>query len=300
MNRRKFLQATAAAGLGLALPHSLSTLVAATPPKIDLALGHGPSAAQITRAAIDALGGIRKLISRGDVVVVKPNIGWDRLPEQAANTNPEVVAEVVRLCVEAGAKKVKVFDHPVNDPRRCYIQSGIAAAAGAAGAEVSYMDDRKFRDMEIKGIVLKSWPLYTEVIEADKVINIPIAKRHGEAKLTLSMKNWMGVMGGSRYRIHQKLDASIVDLAMKIKPALTVLDAVRILTGNGPQGGDLRDVKRLDTIIAGTDQVAIDAYGATLFGMQGSDLGYVRLGQEVGFGKMDLAKLVIKKLDLKS
>ena len=297
MNRRRFLQATAAAGLGLSLPPSLSNLVAATPPpKIDLVVVQGSSAAQITRAAIDALGGIRKFISRGDIVVVKPNIGWDRLPEQAANTNPEVVAEVVRLCIEAGAKKVKVFDRPVNDARRCYVQSGIAASAGAAGAEVSYMDDRKFRDMEIKGIVLSSWPLYTEVIEADKVINIPIAKRHGEAKLTLSMKNWMGVMGGSRYRIHQKLDASIVDVAMKIKPTLTVLDAVRILTGNGPQGGDLRDVKRLDTVIAGTDQVAIASSGATLFGMKGSDLGYVRLGQEAGFGKMDLAKLVIRKI----
>jgi uncharacterized protein (DUF362 family) len=300
MNRRKFLQTTAAAGLGLSLPPSLSHLIAAAPPQLDLAVVHGFSAAQITRAAIDALGGIRRFISRGDVVVVKPNIGWDRLPEQAANTNPEVVAEVVRLCFEAGAKKVKVFDRPVNDARRCYVQSGIAATANAAGAEVSYMDDRKFKDMELKGTVLHSWPLYTEVIEADKVINIPIAKRHGEAKLTLSMKNWMGVMGGSRYRIHQKLDASIVDVAMKIKPALTVLDAVRILTGNGPQGGDLRDVKRLDTVIAGTDQVAIDAYGATLFGMKGSDLGYVRLGQEVGFGKMDLATLVIRKLELKS
>jgi uncharacterized protein (DUF362 family) len=292
MNRRKFLQATAAAGIGLSLPPSLSNLFAATPPtKIDLVVVRGSSAAQITRTAIDALGGMRQFISRGDIVVVKPNIGWDRLPEQAANTNPEVVAEVVRLCIEAGAKKVKVFDRPVND-----VQSGIAASAGAAGAEVSYMDERKFRDMEIKGIALSSWPLYTEVIEADKVINVPIAKRHGEAKLTLSMKNWMGVMGGSRYRIHQKLDASIVDVAMKIKPTLTVLDAVRILTGNGPQGGDLRDVKRLDTVIAGTDQVAIDSYGATLFGMKGSELGYVRLGQEAGFGKMDLATLVIKRI----
>jgi uncharacterized protein (DUF362 family) len=301
MNRRTFLQTTAAAGLGLSLPPSLSSLVAApTPPKIDLAVVQGSSAAQITRAAIDALGGIKKFISRGDIVVVKPNIGWDRLPEQAANTNPDVVAEVVRLCIEAGARKVKVFDRPVNDARRCYVQSGISAAATAAGAEVSYMDDRKFKDMEMKGIALSSWPLYTEVIEADKVINIPIAKRHGEAKLTLSIKNWMGVMGGSRYRIHQKLDASIVDVAMKIKPALTVLDAVRILTANGPQGGNLRDVKRLDTVIAGTDQVAIDAYGATLFGMKGSELGYVRLGQEVGLGKMDLAALTVRKIDLKS
>jgi uncharacterized protein (DUF362 family) len=249
-------------------------------------------------AAINALGGINKFISRGDVVVIKPNIAWDRTPEQAGNTNPEVVAAVVKLCFEAGAKKVRVFDRPVNDPRRCYIQSGIAPAAGALGANVDYVDDRKFKDMDIKGEALKSWPLYTELFEADKVINVPIAKHHGSAKLTMSMKNWMGVMGGSRRQIHQKLDESLVDLSLKIKPTLTILDAVRILTANGPQGGSLDDVKKLDTVIVGVDQVAIDAYGATLFGMKGSDLGYVTIGHARGLGQMDLNKVKIKKISL--
>jgi uncharacterized protein (DUF362 family) len=130
------------------------------------------------------------------------------------------------------------------------------------------------------------------------VINIPIAKHHGLAKLTMSMKNWMGVMGGSRRQIHQKLDESLVDLSTKIKPTLTILDAVRILTANGPQGGSLADVKKLDTIIVGVDQVAIDSYGATLFGMKGSDLGYVTLGHQIGLGQMDLSKLHIKKLQV--
>jgi len=160
------------------------------------------------------------------------------------------------------------------------------------------MDERKFKETEINGLALKSWPLYTDIFEADKVINVPIAKHHSLAKLTLSMKNWMGMMGGSRRVIHQKLDESLVDLAMKAKPCLTILDAVRILTDNGPQGGDLKDVKRLDTVIAGTDQVAIDAYGATLFGMKGSELGYVRVASEHKFGVMDLGKLKIKKISV--
>jgi len=296
MDRRKFLKTAAISGIGLAVPSldPLTTFGAAPSP--DLAVAQGPSPEKIVRAAIDALGGIKRFISRGDVVVVKPNIGWDRVPEQAGNTNPDVVAAVVRLCYEAGAKKVKVFDRPVNDPRRCYVQSGIEAAARAAEAEVSFMDDRKFKDMAINGLALKTWPLYAEIFEADKVINVPIAKHHGLAKLTLAMKNWMGMMGGSRRMIHQKLDESLVDLAMKAKPCLTVLDAVRILTDNGPQGGDLKDVKKLDTVIAGVDQVAIDAYGATLFGMKGSDLGYVRLAAEHKFGVMDLGKLKIRKI----
>jgi len=264
----------------------------------DLVVAHGASPERIVRAAIDAVGGVRRFISRGDVVVIKPNIAWDRTPEQAGNTNPEVVAAMVKLCFEAGAKKVRVFDRPVNDPRRCYVQSGIAPAAGSLGADVDYVDERKFRDMTINGEALKSWPLYSEVFEADKVINIPIAKHHGLAKLTMSMKNWMGVMGGSRRQIHQKLDESLVDLSMKIKPTLTILDAVRILTANGPQGGNLADVKKLDTVIVGVDQVAIDSYGATLFGMKGSDLGYVRIGNELGLGKMELNKLLIKKIQV--
>ncbi len=300
MERRRFLKLAALTGAGLSLPPGIVTLAeaAASATRPDLVVAHGASPAKIVTAAIDAMGGIGKFISRGDVVVIKPNIGWDRTPEQAGNTNPEVVAAVARLCLEAGAKKVKVFDRPVNDPRRCYVQSGIAAAVSALGIEAEYMDERKFKETLLNGQVLKSWPLYSDVLEADKVINVPIAKHHGLAKLTLSMKNWMGIMGGSRRQIHQKLDESLVDLSMKIKPALTVLDAVRILTANGPQGGSLADVKKLDTVIVGIDPVAVDSYGATLFGMKGSDLGYVTMGHQRGLGQMDLNKLHIKKLQV--
>jgi uncharacterized protein (DUF362 family) len=298
MDRRNFIKLASLTGVGLAVPDGLVALAEAgeKATRPDLVVAHGASPKLIVNAALEAMGGIKKFISRGDIVVIKPNIGWDRTPEQAANTNPEVVAAVVKLCFEAGAKKVKVFDRPVNDPRRCYVQSGIAPAVKALGAEVDFMDMRKFKDMAINGKALKSWPLYTDIFEADKVINIPIAKHHGLGKLTMAMKNWMGVMGGSRRKIHQKLDESLVDLALKIKPTLTVLDAVRILTDNGPQGGSLKDVKRLDTVIVGVDQVAVDSYGATLFGMKGSDLGYVRFGHARGIGQMDLTKMKIKKI----
>jgi uncharacterized protein (DUF362 family) len=298
VDRRTFIKLAALTGAGFSLPAGLNAIVEAAEKAAqpDLVVAHGASPEKIVTSALDAMGGMQKFISRGDIVVIKPNIAWDRTPEQAGNTNPEVVAAVVRLCFEAGAKKVKVFDRPVNDPRRCYVQSGIASAAKAVGADVDYMDERKFKDVDIKGVALKSWPLYSDIFEADKVINVPIAKHHGLAKLTMSMKNWMGVMGGSRRQIHQKLDESLVDLSLKIKPALTILDAVRILTANGPQGGSLADVKKLDTVIVGIDPVAIDSYGATLFGMKGSDLGYVTIGHKLGIGQMDLNKLRIKKI----
>ncbi len=300
MNRREFLKTSAIAGIGFSIPSSLSLLVDSceSAPGPNLVVAVGPNPGKIARAAVDALGGMKKFIFRGDVVVVKPNIGWDRLPEQAATTNPEVVAEIVMMCFEAGAKKVKVFDRTVNDPRRCYMQSGIYQAAGKAGADVSYIDERRFREIAINGIVLKKWPLYQDILNADKVINVPIAKHHGLSKLTMSMKNWMGIMGGSRSQIHQRIDESLVDVSRAVRPALTVLDAVRVLTRNGPQGGNPADVRRLDTVVASVDQVAVDSYGATLFGMKGSDLGYVRIADRSGLGTMDLSKVRIKKVSL--
>jgi uncharacterized protein (DUF362 family) len=302
MERRKFLKMAAIAGSGLLLGKNLdgyfSSAEAYEPYDLVIARGPGKSPSAITKAALSAMGGMKKFISKGDIVVIKPNIAWDRLPEQAGNTNPDVVATVVKLCFEAGAKKVKVFDRTVNDPRRCYKQSGIEDAVKKAGAEISFVDERRFREMSIKGQVLKTWPLYRDIFESDKLINIPVAKHHGLAKLTMSMKNWMGVMGGQRGRIHQRLGESLADLALVIKPTLTLLDAVRILTRNGPQGGDLDDVKRLDTIVAGVDQVAVDSYGATLFGMSGSDLTYLKAASEAGIGTMDLSKLTIKKLNV--
>ncbi len=299
MYRRDFLKSAAIAGAGLALPASLDVLIdsaEAAPQRSDLVVANGSSPAKITRAAIDALGGMKKFISKGDVVVVKPNIGWDRLPDHAATTNPEVVATIVKMCLEAGAKKVKVFDRSVNDARRCYVQSGIQAAAKNAGADVSFVDERRFKDKQINGLVLKSWPIYEDILTADKIINVPIAKHHSLSHLTMAMKNWMGIMGGSRGQIHQRIDESLVDLSRAIKPTLTVLDAVKILTRNGPQGGNLADVKKTDTVIASVDQVAVDSYGATLFGMKGSDLGYLKLGEKGGLGNMDLSKVRIKKV----
>jgi len=299
MKRRDFLRLTALTSLSLAMDVDLRTNEAfGAAPAYDLAVVTGASPAKITSAAIDVLGGMKAFVKRGDVVVVKPNIGWDRTPDYAANTNPEVVSTLVRLCLEAGAKKVKVFDRSVNDPRRCYVQSGIADAVKKAGGEVSYIDERKFRDVKINGSVLKSWPLYTELMEADKVINVPIAKHHGLSRLTLGMKNWMGVMGGSRASIHQKINESLVDISMAIKPTLIVLDAVRVLTANGPQGGNLKDVKKLDTIVAGVNQVAVDAYGTTLFGLKSNDIGYVRIAAQKGFGPMDIARMKIRKISV--
>jgi Uncharacterized conserved protein len=297
MDRREFLKTAAAAGVSLALPGLLlPDGSAAAAEKLDMVVAKGPSPARITRAAVDAFGGMRRFVSRGDVVVIKPNIGWDRTPEYAATTNPEVVGTLVRLCFEAGAKKVKVFDHTVSSPRRPTSRAASPMRPRPQAPICPSWKTGKFREMKIQGETLKSWPLYTEVFEADKIINVPIAKVHGTSILTLGMKNWMGVMGGSRGRIHQRIDPCLVDMARTVRPTLVVLDAVRILVANGPTGGDLSDVRLMNTVAVSQDQVAMDAFGSTLFGLREDALGCVRLGHQAGLGNMRLARQKIRRI----
>jgi uncharacterized protein (DUF362 family) len=293
MNRRTFIKTFSAGLIGSSFfdPADAFSLEAENPSILSVVKGTDP--ATVTAKAIEELGGMARFVARGDVVLVKPNMGWDRTPEQAANTNPVVVGALVELAYDAGAKKVKVFDYTCNSARRCYKKSGIADAAREAGADVFFVEDRKFKKQNINGEKLKEWPVYKEALEVDKIINVPIAKHHSLAGYTLSMKNFMGIIGGRRNLLHQKLDTNIVDLAAFFKPALTVLDAVRVLTANGPQGGNLKDVKTLNTVAASSDQVAIDAFGTTLFGKTAETFPHIQIAYSRGLGEKNLSKVRI-------
>jgi len=248
--------------------------------------------AELARRAIAALGGMSRFVGRGDIVAIKPNIGWDRTPAQAANTNPRVVAEVVRLCLDAGAHRVVVTDASCNEARRSFQRSGIWRAAHEAGADVILPAEHRFREMRLAGELLDRWPVYRPLIEADKLINVPVAKHHNLSLYTGAMKNWYGVLGGRRNRLHQNIHLSVADLATFMRPTLTVLDATRVLIRNGPQGGNLADAKDLHQVVAGTDEVAIDAYGAALLGVDPMRIGYLLLGRERGLGNWQSAEPV--------
>lgn len=247
--------------------------------------------AELTRKAIEALGGMKRFISRGDIVAIKPNIGWDRMPVHAANTNPKVVAEVVRLAFDAGAKKVIVTDASCNEPNRCFQRSGIWRAAYALGATIILPAAHRFREIRMRGDVLDLWPVYTPLVNADKVINVPVAKHHNLSKFTASMKNWYGLLGGRRNRLHQNIDVSIADLATFMRPSLTVMDATRVLMRNGPQGGNVDDAKDMHQVVAGLDEVAIDAYGTTLIGEKAENVKYLKMGHDRGIGNMNWEQL---------
>jgi uncharacterized protein (DUF362 family) len=273
---------------------SSTTSTAAALP--DLAVFRGDDPQRNVQAALDALGGIGRFVRRGAKVVLKPNVLTGAAPEYAVTTNPDVLKAVALLCFEAGAASVTVLDRPTSSARTAFEVSGLAKAASDAGATVKYLTDRNFESVDIpKGRMLTSWPLVTDVFDADVFINMPIAKTHGMAGLTMGMKNLMGIMGGARGTIHLDFDQKIVDVNTLVRPHLVVLDAYRILTRNGPTGGNLADVKTTKTVVVGTNQASVDAYGATLFGKTASDLGYLVRAQEQGLGETDLRRLTVRE-----
>jgi uncharacterized protein (DUF362 family) len=276
-----------------------SHVVPANPAFPDLTVISSGSPRQLVQRALEELGGMQRFISRADVVIVKPNIAWDRTPEQAANTNPDVVAEVVRQCWAAGAKKVIVTDVSCNDPRRCFQRSGIAEAARLEGADILLPEPEKFREVNLGGDILQEWPVFQPFLEADKIINIPIAKHHSLTGATLGMKNWYGILGGQRHRLHQRIHESLVDLADFVQPTLTLIDSYRVLLRNGPTGGNLEDVLVKKTLVAGTDPVALDAYVAKAYwNLDSPALPYLKMAADRGLGSLQFEKLRMKVVAL--
>jgi uncharacterized protein (DUF362 family) len=265
-------------------------------PLPDLAVWTGDDPEANVRAAIAALGGMARFVKRDDKVVVKPNVLTGRAPQFATTTNPQVLAGIIKLCLEAGAAQVVVLDRPTSSARQAFDVSGLTAATTAAGGSLKILSDRNFERVAIpNGRSLTSWPLVADVFDADVFINVPIAKTHSMAGLTMSMKNLMGIMGGERGTIHQDFAQKIVDVNTLVKPHLVVLDAYRMLIRNGPTGGDLKDVRLAKTVVAGTSQVAVDAFGATLFGWKPTDLDYLVRAADQGLGIIDLAGLSVAK-----
>ena len=313
ISRRNFIKGLAATGAGIyglqladgimtsrsSAAEPLGSGVRLAVAQGDLSRGPEPELVKrVTREAVIALGGMSRFVSKKSVVMVKPNIGWSRSPAQAANTNPYVVEAVVEMCREAGAKKVRVLDHTVNQPRITYGVSGIKAAVKRASGSLEFIDDRKFKEKSISaGELLKSWPVYEDALDADVLINLPIAKHHSLTRLSLGIKNMMGLIQ-NREDIHTRIDQKLADLSTVIRPHLVIVDAYRILTAHGPNGGTPEDVKLAGQVIAGTDPVAADSYAATLFGLKGEDVAHIKAAHNMGIGEIDLDKVQIQKVSV--
>ncbi|MFO7622905.1 MAG: DUF362 domain-containing protein [Anaerolineales bacterium] len=293
------LPTTGEAGPAAASPMTTSQTATPLPASApDLVVARGSDPETIVRRALAAFGGMQNFVPRNASVIIKPNICVSyHTYEYAATTNPWVVAALVKLCLEAGARSVQVMDLPFGGSQQeAYARSGIAEQVDAAGGEMVHMSSLKYVSADIpQGKDLKKVKIFGDVQKADVLINVPIAKHHGLARLTLGMKNLMGLIK-DRPSMHSNLGQRLADLTSLFQPTLTVVDAVNILMANGPSGGNLNDVKPMDTVIASPDIVAADSYATSLFGLRPEDIAYIPAAAAMGLGRSDLHNLSIEEI----
>jgi len=313
MKRRDFLKAAAITGLattfklteGMDLMAQKSVKTAVKAGGTDLVAVMGGEPAQMFRKAIAELGGMGKYVKKGQKVCVKPNIGWDKVPEMASNTNPELVAEIVRQCLQAGASHVVVFDNSCDDWRKAYKNSGIEAAATAAGAKMLPVKDISYyRDIALpRGVKLKTAKVHQAILDSDVWINVPVLKNHEGALMTIAMKNHMGIVWDRGFFHRNDLQQCIADICTLNKPAvLHVVDAYRVMKTNGPRGRALSDVANAKALFVSADIVAVDTAATKFFGqleaMPLESVKHIALAQDLKLGTMDLSKLKVKKIQL--
>ncbi|MEJ2169756.1 MAG: DUF362 domain-containing protein [Desulfobacterales bacterium] len=314
VNRRQFLDRLAKAGICIAAAgaagfwfHDPKGPLSSAPqpsnltlkdfsmdlPRQKMSIVRGADRAATLGMALKSMGGIETFVKKGDRVLLKVNAAFASPAMLSATTHPAIITEMTRLCFLAGAASVVVTDNPINDPAACFTLTGIADAARKAGARVVLPRDDLFRPMTVKGAALiRNWPvLYKPFTDIDKVIGMAPLKDHHRSGASMTMKNWYGLLGGRRNIFHQDINGIITELAMMVKPSLVILDATTAMMTNGPTGGSLSDLKHTNTMIAGTDQVAADAFGASLLGRSLDKLPYIGKAQAAGIGTADYEKL---------
>jgi uncharacterized protein (DUF362 family) len=311
MNRREFLKTAAVVGAAAAIKINTRASAAADAvaekvadaakdaPKSVVAVVRNGEPAEMFRKGIEELGGMKAFVKPGQKVVVKPNIGWDKTPEEGANTNPELIGEIVRQAVAAGASVVTVFDRTCNEWTRCYKNSGIEDAAREAGAQVVTGQDESWyveRECE-QAVKLKKTKVHRSLLEADVVINVPVLKNHGGAKLTAAMKNWMGVVWDRGYFHSNDLQQCIADSVLYRKPDLNVIDAYRVMLAHGPQGRSINDIEVKKYQILSADIVAADTLSLKVIDYELRQVPHITMGEAHGLGSSDESKFDIRRID---
>jgi len=308
MDRREFIKKSLATGVitGSALTFGNFSHLFAYPYRsvfdkpFDLVAIKGGEPDVMFDKGIQSLGGMKAFIKKGQTVVVKPNIGWDTIPERGANTNPILIKRIIQHCFEAGAKDVYVFDHTCDNWKRCYSNSGIESTVKDAGGKVvSGESESYYQKVTVKnGKKLTDAKVHELILESDVFINVPILKHHSSADLTIGMKNLMGIVWDRGYWHRNDLHQCIADFATYRKPDLNIIDAYFVMKRNGPKGVSKEDVLTLKSQIISTDIVAADAAAAKLFSADPNDIDHIRIAHEMKIGNMNLDQLNINRIKI--
>ena len=303
MKRREFFNKSFKAGVLTTtslLFGKIPDLLAYPPDKYDLVAIKGGEPDVMFDKAIASLGGMKTFVHKGNTVVVKPNIGWDVIPERAANTNPLLVNRIIKHCLDAGAKDVYVFDHTCDSWNSCYSNSGIERSVKDAGGKIVPGNSEKYyQQVSIsKGKRLKESKVHELILECDVFINVPVLKSHNSTDLTISMKNLMGIVWDRGYWHRNDLNQCIADFPSFKKPDLNIVDAYSVMMKNGPRGVSRSDVVTMKSQIISTDIVAADAAAAKLFGSDPQNIEYIKYAYDMKIGEMDLSKLNINRIIL--
>lgn len=309
MERRNFLKSALLGGIAGAVQLKPSSLFASESKEAqapnDLVAVMGGEPVAMYKRGIAAMGGISKFVKKGNKVVIKPNIGWDKKPEFGANTNPDLVAAIVKDCLSAGASEVIVFDHTCDEWQACYKNSGIEAAAKAAGATIAFAHDEKyFREVSLpKGVRLKTAKIHESIIDCDVWINVPILKNHGGAKMTMSMKNFMGIVWDRRFWHANDLQQCIADCSTFYKmPSLNIVDAYRVMTQNGPKGKTTDDVVLAKALFMSTDIVAVDTAALKFFNqfkeMKIEEVSHIQRAEQAKVGTTNLDAIKVERIKI--
>jgi uncharacterized protein (DUF362 family) len=263
-----------------------------------MAIARGATHDATIRAAIGALGGMGRFIQKGDVVMIKPNVAFDRPPALAATTHPDALRTVAKLVLEAGASKVIVADNPINSPTGCFLKSGLRQVADDLNLDLLYPETESFSPLQLDGEILRNWTFFHEPFKkATKVIGVAPCKDHNLCHASMTTKNWYGLLGGRRNQFHQHIHSIVSDFALMMKPTLVVLDGMNVLMRNGPTGGRLSDVKPMGTVVAGTDMISVDSWSySNLLERDIAELTYIHKAHARGLGNMNWQQTVYKEV----
>jgi uncharacterized protein (DUF362 family) len=280
---------------GLQLPDYRVTGAKGLP---SMAIARGATHDATIRAAIGALGGMQRFIQKGDVVMIKPNVAFDRPPALCATTHPDALRTVAKLVLEAGASKVIIADNPINSPTGCFLKSGLKAVADDLNLDLLYPEAESFSPLQLDGEILRNWTFFHEPFKnATKVIGVAPCKDHNLCHASMTTKNWYGLLGGRRNQFHQHIHSIVSDFALMMKPTLVVLDGMNVLMRNGPTGGRLSDVKPMGAVVAGTDMISVDSWGYTnLLERDIAELTYIHKAHARGLGDMNWQQTVYKEV----